>query len=102
MHYFSLFYTKPALIFRAIGRTTLWECFEKILDENSIEKLSFKLFLEKLVLKIEPSQLASFFFTIFPISGEGVPVVPPGYGTDYLRITYEFLNIILNNYLPFF
>ena len=44
------------------------EKFEKILkclDENSIEKLHLLLFLENLLLKIEPSEIRSFFYNNF-------------------------------------
>ena len=42
-----------------------------IFDKNSLEKLNFYLFLEKLLLKIEPSEITSFFYSNFPISGGG-------------------------------
>ena len=60
MHYFRRFSKnlQTALNFRAFGENrNVWETFEKILKnsgENSIEKLKFSVFLEKL-LKIEPS-----------------------------------------------
>ena len=34
------------------------------------------------MLKIEPSEITSFFYNIFPISGGGVPYVPPGSAYD--------------------
>ena len=50
----------------------------KILDENSIEKLTFKLFLEKLLLKIEPSEITSFFYkNFFNFGGGTFPVFLP-------------------------
>ena len=59
----------------------------KIFDENSIEKLNFYLFLEKLLLKIEPSEITSFSTTVFSISGEGdVPCVPPPSGGAYVYL----------------
>ena len=72
MHYFSLFFKKfqnYALHFCAFGRKTQFVGkFEKILkifDENSIEKLHFYLFLGKLLLKIEPSEITSVFYNNF-------------------------------------
>ena len=64
--YFTQNFTNPALIFRAFGRkTNCLKILAKILDENSIKKLTFKLFLKKLMLKIEPSEITSFFYNIF-------------------------------------
>ena len=48
--------------------------FEKILeifDENSIGKLHFYLFLGKVVVKIAPSEIPSYFYNIFSGSGGG-------------------------------
>ena len=78
MHYFCLFYTKfykPCVNFSRFWTktTNCWKSFEKtlkILDENSIEKLTFKLFLGMLMLKIVPSEIISFFDNhFFLISG---------------------------------
>ena len=60
--------------------------FEKTLkffDKNSLEKLNFYLFLEKLLLKLEHSEITSFFYNIFSISGGGgtFPVFPPAGAT---------------------
>ena len=83
MHYFSLFSTefkKPALIFRAFGRKIVLGNFEKILKffyKNSLLKWNFYLFLEVL-LKIEPSEITSFFQQFFQFRGGDVPCVPPG------------------------
>ena len=56
--------------------------FEKILktfDKNSIEKLNFERVLEKLLLKIEPSEITPFFYNNFSISGGGRSLCsPPG------------------------
>ena len=55
----------------------------KFFENNSIEKLSFYLFLEKLLLKIEPSEITSFFYNnFFQFFGGGgdVPCVPPWRG----------------------
>ena len=92
MHYFCLFYTKvytPCVNFSRVWtkNTNCWKSFEKsmkILDENSIEILTFKLFLEMLMLKIEPSEITSFFYNnFFQFRGWNVPgVPPPGYATD--------------------
>ena len=60
--------------------------FEKILkffDKHSLEILHFYLFLEKLSLKIEHSEIPSFFYNNFSISGGGTfPVFPPGGATE--------------------
>ena len=56
------------------GKHKLFGNFEKVLkifDKNSIEKLKFYRLLEKLMLKIEPSEITPFSTTIFPISGGG-------------------------------
>ena len=73
MLYFCLFYTKfyePCFNFARVWtkNTNCWKIFDeilKILDENSIEKLTSKLFLENLMLKIEPSEITSFFYNNF-------------------------------------
>ena len=62
--------------------------FEKILkfvDKNSQEKLNLYLFLEKLLLKIEHSEITSIFYNNFFNFGGGgnVPCVPPGGATAY-------------------
>ena len=53
----------------------LLENFEKtlkIFDENSIAKLNFYLFLEKLLLKIEPSDITPLFYNnFFGVGGGG-------------------------------
>ena len=55
--------------------------FEKILktfDKNSIGKLNFQRVLEKLLLKIEPSEITPFFYNnSFDFGGGDVPCVPP-------------------------
>ena len=91
MPYLCLFYTKfykPCVNFSRVGtkNTTWWKSFEKILkilEKNSIEKLTFRLFLERLMLKIEPSEITSFFYNnFFQFRGWNVPgVPPPGYAT---------------------
>ena len=60
--------------------------FEKIL--KYLEKLNFFLFLEKLLLKIEPSEITSFFYNnFFQFGGGGnVPCVPPAGATVYAFI----------------
>ena len=45
--------------------------FEKILEENSIEKMIFLLFLEKLLLNIEPWKITPDFYNIFSDFGGG-------------------------------
>ena len=69
LHYFGLFFKKfqnPALNFREFGRKTqlvlekLWENFENFWWKFN-EKLNFYLFFGKVLAKIEPSVLSSFF-----------------------------------------
>ena len=84
MHYFSVFFKKfknPALIFRAFGQKhkLLWN-FEKIFDENSIEKLHFLIIFGKLVTKNRafgnnPIFLQEFFR--IRGGGENLPHFPP-------------------------
>ena len=65
-----------------------WERFDKPLkffDENSMEKLNFKLFLERLLQNIESAEIRAFFYNKpFHCGGWGavVPGYPPGYATD--------------------
>ena len=96
----------PSSLFRAFGRKIqivgkFWENFEKILkvfDKNSLEKLNFYLFLEKLLLKIESSEKTSFFYNSFFNFGEGgtFPVFPPAGATGYCinmpKAEQSFLN----------
>ena len=68
--YFSKKIIKPGVNFsqRLDEKHKFFEIFEKFLkifDENSIEKLNFLLFLENLLLKIEPSEISSFFYNSF-------------------------------------
>ena len=50
----------------------------KVFDKNSLGKLNFYRFLEKLLLKIEPSEITSFFYNnLFHFGGANVPTVPP-------------------------
>ena len=68
--------------------------FEKILkifDKNSIEKSNFYLFLERLWLKIEPSEITSFFYNNFFNSGGGTFPVPPPTGGAYVNIPIDYL-----------
>ena len=68
--YFSQFnkILKPTLIFRAfIPKIQIVENFGKIMnnfDKNSIEKIFWRL-LGKLMLKLEPSKITSFFSNMF-------------------------------------
>ena len=86
MDYFRRFFKKKiknlAFNFRALEeKHKLFGNFEKILksvDKNSLEKLNVYLLLEKFLLKIEPSEITSFFYNIFSISAGDVPCVPPG------------------------
>ena len=71
-----LAYSQPSfkilsLLFRAFGRYIqsvgkFWENF-KFLDKNSLEMLNIYLFLENLLLQIEPSDVSSFFQHFFQI-----------------------------------
>ena len=59
--------------------TNCWEIFEKFLkifDQNSIGKLNFYRFVEKLLLNTAPSEITSFFYNIFFRFGGGVPRSP--------------------------
>ena len=83
MHYFSLFYTKfykPSVnSFRVWTKNTKWW---GIFDEISIENLTIKKFVEKMLLKMEPSEITSFFYNnISNFGGGRVPGVPPCYAT---------------------
>ena len=90
MHYFSLFDTKFYKL--CVNFSLFWtkntnflEIFEKIVkffNENSIEKIVFlNYFLVKLGLKIEPSEITSFFYNNFFNFWWDVPGVPPGNAT---------------------
>ena len=72
--------------------------FEKVLkflDKESLEKLNLCLFLEKLLLQIEHSEIKSFFYKNFFNFGEGagvVPRVPPAGGaTGLITNVYQKL-----------
>ena len=89
MHYLSIFskdLTNHALFFRAVDeKRKFFGNFEKILktfDEHSIEKnfyfFNIFLFLENLLLKIEPSEITPFFYNnIFGFGGMGFPAPSP-------------------------
>ena len=74
----------------------------KIFDENSIEKLDFNLFLGKLLLKIEPSEITSFFYNNFSGSGWGVepanPLLTPLFVTKEKRLCASNLLVKLEFY----
>ena len=80
-------FKNPALIFARLDeKYKVLGNFEKILkffDINSLEKLNFYLCLEKLLLKIEPSEITSFFYNNFFNFGGGGNV-PPGGATALL------------------
>ena len=67
-----------------------WETFEKALktfDENSIEKLNLNLFCEKLLPKIEPTEITSFFNNnLFHFGGGNVPYVPTYWRRLYIPL----------------
>ena len=85
--YFSIFckvLLKPCVQFSRVWtkNTNCWENFKKILkilEEKSIEKMIFLLFLEKVLLKIEPWKITpDFYNNFFRISGGGTfPCSPP-------------------------
>ena len=62
--YFAKKFQNPALNLRAFGRKNTIGCgrVEKIFEENSIEKLNFYIVLGIFLLKIEPSEITSFFY----------------------------------------
>ena len=78
MNSFSIFSTKFKKIqhyfFARLEEKYKWlGNFEKTLkffNKNLLEKLNFYLFLEKLLLKIEPSEITSFFYNNFSISSD--------------------------------
>ena len=75
--------SKPWVKFSRIltKNTIVWGNFEKILkffDEKSMEKLNLYIFLGNLLLKIETSEITSFFYNNFSGSGGGLnPLTPP-------------------------
>ena len=85
MHYFSLLFKKiknPALHFRGFGRKTqsvreilrnFWKLLMTIQYKNWILLYSC----ENLLLKIEPSEITSFFYNNFSGSGVWNPPTPP-------------------------
>ena len=81
MHYFSIFFKKfknHAFIFDAFGQKT--QIVGKFSEnfENSIEKLHFLLYLENLLLKIEPSEITPCFYNNFFGFWRGeFPPLPP-------------------------
>ena len=88
----NAFFYKSSVNFSRVWtkNTNCWE-IEKILkffDKYSLEKLNFYLFLEKLLLKIEPSEMTSFFYNKFFNFGGGgnVPCVPPPGGATGFQI----------------
>ena len=55
-----------------------FEKFLKIFDENSMEKLNFfSIFWDNSLLKIETSEITSFFYNIFSGSGGFKPTLTP-------------------------
>ena len=64
--------------------------FEKILkffDENSLEKLNFLYFFENLLLKIELSEITTFFYNnFFGFGGRDFPPSPPGYALGIIAL----------------
>ena len=82
--YFSKNLTNRALIFRAFGQTRkLLRNFEKILNEISIEKMNFYLFLGKHVAKNRAfGNNIIFLQQFFPVRGGGF-YPPPAYVTGH-------------------
>ena len=67
----------------------------KFFGKKKLEKLNFYLFLERLSLKIEPSEIPSFFDNNFSISGvRNAPYVPLGCGYPIKFASRNFM--ILN------
>ena len=94
LSYFSENLTNSALIFRAFWRKTkivwkFWENFE-IFDKNSIGKLNLNDFLESFLLKIEPSEITSFFDNNFFHFEEGDVSCRP-WRRLCLLISYRFV-----------
>ena len=91
--YFRLFckeITKPCVKFSRVWtkNTIYWANCEKILDETSIEKLNLYLFLENLLLKIETSEITSFFYNNFSRFGGGVSPLPLAMPLDLHYLTW--------------
>ena len=57
-------------------------------DVNSIEILNFKLYLENLLLKIEPSEITSFFCNTFLGFG-GFPLFPLATPLSYIDQNFD-------------
>ena len=70
------------------------ENFENHDDENSIEKLHFLLFLENLLVKIEPSEITPFFYN--NSFGFGGRIPPPKSAYEF---EYYFLNMNVEKYI---
>ena len=85
MHYcspFSFKFSKPSVNASRLWtkNTNCWEILRKLrnfLIKIHQEKLNFYLFLEKLLLKIEPSEITSFFYNIFFNFGVGTFTIFP-------------------------
>ena len=95
--------TKPGVKFPRVlmTNTNCWEILRNF-DKNSLEKLNFYLFLEKLLLKIEPSEIISFFYNNFFNFGGDVPCVPPGGATGlwyYFPLLWIFIEFRITSTL---
>ena len=78
-----------------------FEKFLKFLDKNSLEKMNFYLFLEKLLLKIEPSEITSFFYNnLFNFVGT-FPVFTPWRGHCSLNFSQNWQDSAARNVFYF-
>ena len=110
-NYFGIFFKKFNKLCVNISHvwTTITNCqvnYEKILkilDENSIEKLTFKLILEMVMLKIEPSEITSFFYNnFFNFGGGTFPVFPLATPLNFNVYFGASLKNLLRLHSPFF
>ena len=96
--------SKPCVNFSSVWtqNTIVWGKIEKslnVFDENSMEKLNFFLFWEILLLKIESSELTSFFYNDFFLFGGGrfeAPNPPPPLRTPLASATTIDIALILH------
>ena len=60
-------------------------------DKDSLEKLKFYPFLEKLLLKLEHSEITAFFYKTLFNFGRNVLCVPPGGAYDLYRTYIAYI-----------
>ena len=101
--YFATKISKPFAKFSRVWtkNTIVWGNFEKILeifDKNSMENCIFIYFWENFLLKIETSEITSFFYNnFFRLGGVWTPLTPPAYATAsvlHWNSTYKSINTV--------